>query len=142
MAFDPKKLPARVYEAYKMGVMAWPLVIQEALDAGIYDLNKLTDILFHIHHPERKGRALTADESGSIKKWKAYRGMIASRREGHIRERKSAFASAAAMPVSGGGSYYHGRRNDEYSARTGFGPSQGRDPDPDHPSHGVLPVFN
>ena len=85
MSFDPKKLPSKVYEAYKMGVMAWPLVIQEALDAGILDLNKLTDIVFYLHYPDLRGRSLTADDSELIKKWKLYRGLVASRHAGYMR---------------------------------------------------------
>lgn len=84
MSFDPQKLPSKVYQSYKMGVMAWPLTIQQALYSGIHDLNKLTDIVFYLHYPDLVGRSLGPDDTELIKKWKAFRGLVASRRAAHV----------------------------------------------------------
>jgi hypothetical protein len=56
MSFDPSKLPTAVYQAYRQGPMAWPLVVDKAIGAGIRDVNALTDIVFFLHHSERAGR--------------------------------------------------------------------------------------
>ena len=136
MAFDPKKLPAKVYETYKMGVLAWPLAVQEALESGILDLNKLTDIVFYLHHPELVGRSLAANDTALIKKWKLYRGLIASRQAEYKQRAASSFAARCAMPYDGStGGHYGGKPYDPMDHPIG---SAHRDPD--HPTHGILPV--
>jgi hypothetical protein len=82
MNFDPRKLPPSVYGAYKMGAMAWPLVVEKAIQAGITDANKLADIVFYLHHPERSGRLLGPGETGLINQWKNFKNLIAPRVRG------------------------------------------------------------
>jgi hypothetical protein len=77
MAFSPASLPETVREAYRMGPMAWPLVVQRAFVCGITSSDKLTDIVFFLHHPERNGKALASDETALIAEWKMFRNMIA-----------------------------------------------------------------
>lgn len=82
MSFNPSKLPPNVYAAYKMGAMAWPLVVEKGIQAGITDTDRLTDIVFYLHHPERNGRPLEAREAGLITQWKNFRSIIAPRLRG------------------------------------------------------------
>jgi len=63
MSFDPKKLPSRVYEAFKLGAVAWPLVVQKAVAEGITDVDELASIVFYLNHPERNGRPISAGET-------------------------------------------------------------------------------
>jgi hypothetical protein len=136
MAFDPKKLPSKVYEAYKLGVMAWPLTIQEALESDILDLNKLTDIVFYLHHPELVGRSLAANDTALIRKWKLYRGLIASRQAEYKQRAASLFAARNAMPYDGStGGHYGGKPYDPADHPPGSSGSG-----PDHPSQGIMPV--
>jgi hypothetical protein len=79
MNFDPRKLPPSVYNAYKMGAMAWPIVVDKAIEAGFRDVDRLTDIVFFLHHPERSGRLLGPTETGLINQWKGFRNLIAPR---------------------------------------------------------------
>jgi hypothetical protein len=76
MNFDPRKLPASVFQAYKQGPMAWPLVVEKAVKEGITDLNKLADIVFFLHHPERNGRLLGPAETNLIHQWTGFRNLI------------------------------------------------------------------
>ena len=76
MPFDPKTLPPGVYAVYKQGPKMWPLVVQKALDATIFDIGKLTDMVFYLHHPERIGNPLKPHEAKLISEWKAFRTMI------------------------------------------------------------------
>lgn len=75
--FDPNTLPPSVREAFKMGALAWPLMVQRAITAGIKDLDKLASIVFYMHHPERNGQPIAAHEQKLITEWKAFRSMIA-----------------------------------------------------------------
>ncbi len=79
MAFDPKKLPAKVYDAYKLGPGVWPIIIEAAIQENIQDVDRLTSIIFYLHHPERLGRPLKSDETSLINEWKAFRTIIKSR---------------------------------------------------------------
>jgi hypothetical protein len=79
MNFDPRRLPPSVYNAYTMGAMAWPLVVEKAIQAGITNVNKLADIVFYLHHPERSGRPLGAGETSLINQWKNFRNLVAPR---------------------------------------------------------------
>lgn len=78
MAFDPKTLPPSVGSAFKHGPVAWMLVVQKAGEAGIRDVNKLTDIVFYLHHPERIGRPLAPTETKLINHWKGFRTLIST----------------------------------------------------------------
>jgi hypothetical protein len=75
-SFNPATLPASVREVYKLGAMAWPLVLDKAKGAGIRDVDKLTDIMFFLHHPERSGRPLASDEKALINQWKSFRVLV------------------------------------------------------------------
>lgn len=79
MSFDPKTLPAGVQAAYRMGPMAWALVVEKCIGAGIENPDKLADIVFYLHHPERNGRPLLAVETTLIKQWKGFRTLIMPR---------------------------------------------------------------
>ena len=79
MSFDPKTLPSSVQIAFKQGPLAWALVVENCLRAGIYEPDKLTDIVFFLHHPERNGRPLLAVETTLIKQWKGFRTLIMPR---------------------------------------------------------------
>jgi hypothetical protein len=86
MAFDSKKLPLTVQAAFKQGPMAWALVVEKCLNAGMYDINELTDIVFYLHHPERNGRPLLASETTKIKQWKGFRTLIQPRIGSYLRQ--------------------------------------------------------
>ncbi len=76
MTFNPKKLPPTVYDAYKMGVSGWMLAVQRAIELGITDINKLTDMVFFVHHPELNGRPLKSDETKLISEWRDFRSLV------------------------------------------------------------------
>lgn len=84
MAFDPKMLPAKVHEAFKLGPGAWPLVVERAIEATITDVDKIANMVFYMHHPERLGRPLASDETKLINEWKAFRTLVKPRVEAAI----------------------------------------------------------
>ena len=43
--------------------------IQEEINRGNRDRNKLTDLIFHKRHPERRGAALRTNEKALIREW-------------------------------------------------------------------------
>jgi len=79
MAFNPTSLPRPVYEAYKMGVGAWPLVVDRAIQAGITDANVIGNIVFYMFHPDRIGYPLQTGETALIQEWKAHRDYAKAR---------------------------------------------------------------
>jgi hypothetical protein len=79
MPFDPKQLPPSVQAVYKHGVVAWVMIVETAITAGIKDLNKLTDIVFYLHFPERIGKPLKAYEKTLIDSWKGFRTLVSQR---------------------------------------------------------------
>lgn len=79
MSFDPKRLPASVLQAFRQGPMAWPVVVEKALNSGIHDLNKLTDIVFYLHFPERIGNPIKPTEVQLISKWNGFRSLVKPR---------------------------------------------------------------
>ena len=79
MSFDKSKLPISVLTAFKQGPMAWPLVVENCLRSGIYEPDKITDIVFYLHHPERNGRPLLSVETTLIKQWMGFRTLIKPR---------------------------------------------------------------
>jgi hypothetical protein len=74
--FSPNTLPGPVKEAFQFGALAWTLAVQRAIELGINDSNRLADIAFHMHHPERGGRPLSAGETKLIEQWKSFRNLI------------------------------------------------------------------
>ncbi len=76
MRFNPEDLPEIVKNFYKQGKIAWHATICAAIKAGIGDLNKLTDIAFHLHHPERKGRPIELHEVDLITQWNNFKILI------------------------------------------------------------------
>ena len=74
--FRAVDLPNKVKEAFARGPLAWPAVVQRAIEAGIRDSAKLASIVFFLHHSERDGRALDSNEPNFKKlseEWKAWR---------------------------------------------------------------------
>lgn len=68
------ELPYSVREALTLGL--WPLAIQRAVDAGITDVNKLTNMIFFAAHPERAGRKISRSEPNFQKirdEWEGYK---------------------------------------------------------------------
>jgi hypothetical protein len=96
--FRKAALPAAVRDAYNAGPLSWALAVQRAIQAGIRDLNLLTNIVFFMHHPERMqggglGRALSPMEPGYAKlasEWKGWRELV-----------KPMLAKAPAAPATG-----------------------------------------
>ncbi|MEZ5427644.1 MAG: hypothetical protein R2747_15355 [Pyrinomonadaceae bacterium] len=82
MAFNPRLLPPTVYDVYKKGPSLWTLTVQTAIEVGITDLNKLTDIAFHQHNPDLMGRSIKTGERNLIEQWQYFqrliRGMVRS----------------------------------------------------------------
>lgn len=75
--FNPNNLPADVREAFKMGPLAWMLMVQRAVKAGITDIDRLASIVFYMHHPERNGQPIGAGEQTMINQWKSFKVLIA-----------------------------------------------------------------
>jgi hypothetical protein len=68
--------PPDVRQAIAMGGAVWPLALQRAIKSGIRDSIKLANIAFFMHHPERDGRPISANEPGAgdlIALWKFFR---------------------------------------------------------------------
>lgn len=76
MDFDPKSLPDPAREAFEYGAIAWPLVVQEMIKAGVTDANELADIVFFLHHPERNGQKIEPGEDAMIEQWVAFRTLV------------------------------------------------------------------
>lgn len=51
--FNVASLPATVKQTFKKGDGAWREAVQEAIDAGIVDPQRLADLMFFMQHPER-----------------------------------------------------------------------------------------
>ncbi|MGB7068082.1 MAG: hypothetical protein WBD22_01175 [Pyrinomonadaceae bacterium] len=67
------RLPGPVLEAYKLGVGAWPQVVQRAIAANITDANEIGNMVFYLHHPDRIGYPLQPGETALIQEWKRHR---------------------------------------------------------------------
>jgi hypothetical protein len=91
MSFDPNKLPASVLQAFRQGPMMWPIVVEKALGSGIRDLNKLTDIVFYLHFPERIGNPIKPSEFQLIGKWKHFRALVKPRLDAAMMNRMDGF---------------------------------------------------
>jgi hypothetical protein len=74
MEAESSDLPAPVREALSYAL--WHLAVQRAVDAGITDVNKLTNMIFFAAHPERAGRKISKSESnfGQLRdEWLGYK---------------------------------------------------------------------
>lgn len=47
----------------------WAQAIRSAIDRGVQDENRLTDMVFNARHPERQNRRLQPDEQSLVKEW-------------------------------------------------------------------------
>jgi hypothetical protein len=74
--FDEKTLPPAVSELFKLGPLAWVLVVQEAIHGGNRNASFLADIAYHLHHPERKGKPIQPHERADVEEWLAFRELI------------------------------------------------------------------
>lgn len=95
--FRLSSLPRNVQNTFKLGPLAWPAVLQNAIDAGIIDSGELADILFYLHHPERKGRPISKSEPNYpqlVKEWKNFRRLANIQLD--YRKKKSAPQNVAA----------------------------------------------
>lgn len=77
MSFDAKRdLSPAVYDVFAQGPLAWPLLVQTAVKAGVRDVDRLASIVFYLHHPERGGRQIDPGETGMVAEWKSWRTLI------------------------------------------------------------------
>ena len=104
--FRISALPSQVQDAFRMGGGAWPLAVQRAIDAGVKDINKLTDIAFFMHYPERisggMGRPLTPSEPSygkMIELWKFLRSGIYPLLKKPTKPSSSAGAGSGPVPA-------------------------------------------
>lgn len=68
--------PASVRDAIAMGGGAWPLAVRRAVDAGIRDANRLTNLAFWMHVPALGGKQIPMNHSRTeewIALWKFLR---------------------------------------------------------------------
>ncbi|WP_370402053.1 hypothetical protein [Sulfitobacter sp. JB4-11] len=85
------RFPASVQQAIAMGLGAWPLAVQRAIDAGIRDADRLADLAFWIHVPDLGGRSIPMNH-GRTKQWVALWKSL----------RKSVTSILRAAPPAGG----------------------------------------
>lgn len=79
MPFHPNDLPApalKAFNRYFKTPIMWPLVVQEAVRAGVRDVNVLTDIVFYMHHWDRILEPIKRGETKLINEWKAFRTLV------------------------------------------------------------------
>lgn len=76
MAFNQNKLPKLVREGFNRGTKMWIDTVKKALEVDYTNVDKLTDMVFYMHHPELLGRPLRVGESKLIAEWKFYRTLI------------------------------------------------------------------
>jgi len=76
MAFRVNDLPAAAQAAFNNGPLAWMLVVQECIKAGMTNADELASIVFYLHHPERGGKPIQASEKTLVEQWKAFRDLI------------------------------------------------------------------
>lgn len=82
MNFDLRKYPPSVQAVYWdfPGFHMYMELVKIAVAAGVKDLDRLTDLAFHFHHPQRAGRALAKSEpnfQALAKQWGELRREIA-----------------------------------------------------------------
>ncbi len=76
MAFRVNDLPAAARAAFAYGPLAWMLVVQECIKAGMTNADELASIVFYLHHPERGGKPIQPSEKTLVEQWKAFRDLI------------------------------------------------------------------
>jgi len=59
--------PAQVKDA--LDRKQWPEAIRQAIQRGVRDESRLTDLVFHARHPELQGRRLRGDERPLVQEW-------------------------------------------------------------------------
>lgn len=81
--FDLSTYAPNVREAFRAPATFWPTCVQEAVESGERDPDRLTDLVFFMYHPERMtgmdGEALDSDESGLsclVEEWMQFRTAI------------------------------------------------------------------
>lgn len=88
LAFRVDSLPASVQPLFKKGSSpSWPQALDEAIHAGVTDRNKLADLIFFMHHPERMrpdgvGTLIDPKERDFIKlraEWQQYDTIVRGR---------------------------------------------------------------
>ncbi len=75
----PANLPPaakRAFDKHFRSPILWPVVVQEAVKAGVRSSSDLADIVFYMHHPERIGNPIQAGETKLIEQWKGFRTMV------------------------------------------------------------------
>jgi hypothetical protein len=73
------------------------VAVQRAMDAREYRVDRLTDMVFHMHHPERDGRSIGGNEPELVAEWKAFRVLI----ESLVRHRGSTVNPDGEGPLDG-----------------------------------------
>ncbi|MEZ5427639.1 MAG: hypothetical protein R2747_15330 [Pyrinomonadaceae bacterium] len=89
MPFNPNRLPPTVYDIYKKGPGLWVLTVQTAIEVGITDINKLTDIAFYQHNPDLKGRSIKLGETQLIEQWQYFQRLIRGLAKSYMEENES-----------------------------------------------------
>lgn len=81
--FDLSKFSAEVRAAFREAPAFWPITVDAAIKSGVRDPDKLADLIFFMHHPERmtgnKGRALKTSEANFdalVEEWQAFRSIV------------------------------------------------------------------
>jgi hypothetical protein len=90
------------------------MFVEKAIHAGIRNVDRLTDIVFYLHHPERQGRALGPHEGALINQWKSFRSMVQPRA-------RLPLEAIQTLPVSTARNLSSGKRS---SIRTSQGEAQ------------------
>jgi phosphatidylserine/phosphatidylglycerophosphate/cardiolipin synthase-like enzyme len=88
LGFKFGDLPPSVQPLAKKGTNSWPKALDEAIAKGVTDLDKLADLIFFMHHPERVRRAdgvgkdIDPDEKGAVRLLaeREYHKVVAQRR--------------------------------------------------------------
>jgi len=96
--FNLAQYPAKARQAFQEAPILWPTAVTHAVEGGVKNVNKLTDLVFYMHHRERVtggiGEPLEASEDNFktlIAEWKGFKTIVAP------------MAKGAAGSSSGGG---------------------------------------
>ena len=81
--FNLSDFSPNVREAFRDSAAFWPITVDAAIKSGVRDPDKLADLVYYMHHPERmngnKGRALDASEpnfDALVEEWQAFRSIV------------------------------------------------------------------
>lgn len=81
--FDLSSYAQSVRDAFRAPAIFWPTCVGEAVESGESDPDRLADLVFFMHHPERisgtKGKSLDPDEhrfSALVEEWVQFRTAI------------------------------------------------------------------